>query len=273
MTFSPAIIGTGYAGWTSLKRSQTVQAAALAKSPKIRLDEDYFRAKIGAVTTADDLVNDRRLLKVALTAFGLEADLNSKAFIRKVLTDGTLKTDALANKLTDKQYLKFSGAFGFGDFSIPRTKLSDFADKTLALYRTRVFEAAVGDTNTDFRLALNAEREIAALAKKTNSEDSKWFTIMGNTPMRTVMQTALGLPTSVASLDLDRQLGIFKERAASVFGDATVAQFTNPEKVEKLVKTYLLRSEIASYSAQNSRSSAVLTLLSQSVALARNRVL
>lgn len=46
--------------------------------PKIRNDEAYFRAKIGSVKTAEQLVSDRRLLKVALGAFGLEADINNR---------------------------------------------------------------------------------------------------------------------------------------------------------------------------------------------------
>ena len=87
---------------------------------------------------------------MALTAYGLEGDINNKAFIRKVLEDGTLKEGALANRLADKQYQKLSAAFGFGDFPVPRSKLSDFADKTLALYRTRQFETAVGNRTTTF---------------------------------------------------------------------------------------------------------------------------
>lgn len=272
MTFSPAIVGTGYAGWVALKRSQPLQTKAMINSAEIRRDEDYFRAKIGSVKTADDLMNDRRLLKVALTAYGLEGDLNSKAFIKKVLTDGTLKTDALVNKLSDKQYQKFSAAFGFGDFSTPRTQLSDFADKTLSLYRARTFESAVGETNGDYRLALNAEREMATLAGKSSSETTKWYGILGSTPLRTVMQTALGLPSSISSMDLDRQVAVFKERAEAVFGADTVSQFASGDKMDKLLKSYLLRSEIANYDSQSSGANAVLTMLQQTADLARNRV-
>ena len=39
--------------------------------------------------SAADLVADRRLLKVALGAFGLEGEIDKKAFIRKVLEEGT----------------------------------------------------------------------------------------------------------------------------------------------------------------------------------------
>lgn len=224
-------------------------------------DAAYFREKIGTIDTAEQLVSDRRLLRVALGAYGLENDINNKFFIRKVLEDGTLKEGALANRLADKQYLKLSAAFGFGDFKVPRSKLSDFADKTLELYRTRQFEAAVGEQNDSYRLALNAERELPLLARRDISEEAKWFTIMGNAPLREVVQTALGLPKSFTSLDLDRQLDVFKNRARASFGSSDPKQFGEPKTMEKLVRSFLLRAELANSTPVASSSSLALQLL------------
>ncbi len=261
MSFQPVIPFGGFAGWAFLKRTMATQQSALQATPSQKRDETYFRERIGSITTADQLVSDRRLLRVALTAYGLEGDIDNKAFIRKVLQDGTLKDGALANRLADKQYQKLSAAFGFGDFKVPRTQLSDFADKTLALYRQRTFESAVGAQNNGFRLAMNAEREIATLANRSTSEDAKWFTVLGSAPLRQVFQTALGLPSSFASIDLDQQLGVLKARAKSTFGSEKISQFADPDKLQQLVKTYLTRSEIASVAAPASRSSVALQLL------------
>ena len=251
MTFTPALPLPGYAGWTFLKRTLPAQTQALQASPEIRRDEAYFREKIGSINTAEDLVKDRRLLKVALGAYGLDADINNRFFIRKVLEGGTLKEGSLANRLADKQYLKLADAFGFGDFSTPRNKLSDFADKTLALYRTRQFEGAVGQQNGDYRLALNAERELGALAAKSSSNDTKWFTVLGNIPLRKVFETALRLPASIGAIDIDRQLAVFKSRADSQFGSSELSQFKDPAKLDTLVRSFLLVSE------QSANSSAV----------------
>ncbi len=271
MTYVPAIPLSGYAGWTFLNRTLTTQTTAMTTSPQYKRDEDYFRANIGKIDTAEQLVADRRLLGVALGAFGLENDINNKYFIQKVLQDGTLKTGTLANKLADKQYQKMSAAFGFGDFSVPRNKLSDFADKILAQYKTRQFESAVGTQNSDFRLALNLQRELPEIAsKKTSSENAKWFTIMGSTPLRSAFQTALGLPSSVATLDLDQQLTAFKARAKATFGSDTVSQFADAGAMDKLVRRFLLRSETDAY-AQSGTANAALSMLQQSVAFARSR--
>jgi hypothetical protein len=260
MNFAPALPFSGYGGWTFLKRTAPVQQAAFNGQPQLKRDEDYFRANIGKVNTADDLVNDRRLLRVALGAYGLDSDINNKAFIRKVLSDGTLREGTLANRLADKQYQKLSAAFGFGDFTTPRNKLSDFADKTLALYRQRSFEVAVGAQDGDLRLALNLERELPALARRSGNEDALWFSVLGNAPLRQVFQRALGLPDSFAAIDLDRQLAVVKDRTERQFGADSVRVFADPAKLDALIQQFFARSSINS-STGTSRGAAALTLL------------
>lgn len=263
MSFQPVIPFTGYTGWTFLKRTMEKQQAALQSTTANQREEAYFRANIGKVTTAQQLVDDRRLLKVALTAFGLEADLNAKAFVRKVLTDGTEAETALANRMADKRYRALAMAFNFTDPANISTQMAGFADKVLATWRTKSFEAAVGDQNNAMRLALNAEREVGALAKATLGEDTKWFTVMGNTPLRKVFETALGLPAAFGQLDIDQQLKVFKTRAQVVFGAQTVSQFTDPDKLTKLVRIYLVRDEVANGTAGASPMQNALTLLAR----------
>lgn len=266
MSFQPALPFGGYAGWTFLKRTQTQQTNLFNKDVVLQRDTAYFREKIGKIDTAEQLVDDPRLLRVALGAFGLDGDIANKAFIRKVLEGGTLKPDALANRLADKQYQKFSAAFGFGDFSVPRSKLSDFADKIIPEFQARRFEAAIGARDDNMRLALNAERELPALAKKSgSSEDTLWFTVMGNKPLRRIFEVALGIPTSLGKLDLDRQLEMFKERAEKQLGSASIKQFKDPAAIDALMRRYHLRSEAASLTSQTTPQATALTLLQSSL--------
>jgi Protein of unknown function (DUF1217) len=271
MTYAPALPLGGYAGWAFLKRTMTSQTAAFNTAPDLKSDEAYFRAKIGQINTAEQLVADRRLLKVALGAFGLEKDIDNKFFIQKVLQDGTLKTGTLANKLADKQYQKLSAAFGFGDFAVPSTKVSTFPDKIISAYRARQFEVAVGEQSPDLRLALNVQRELPGIADKaTSSENAKWFTVLGNAPLRKVFEKALGLPSSIGALDLDQQLQAFKDKAKSQTGSDTVSQFSDPAKLEGLVRRFLLRSEAESF-AQSGAGNASLQLMQQAASAARYR--
>jgi hypothetical protein len=261
MSFAPALPLSGYAGWTLLKRTMPAQTAAFNASPEIKTDEVYFRDKIGSVKTAEQLVADRRLLKVALGAFGLEADINNRFFIRKVLEDGTLKRDALANKLADKSYQRLSSTFGFGNFSTPSTQISDFADKIITAYRARSFEAAVGEQDSAMRLALNAERELKDLAGKTSSENTKWYGILGSEPLRKVFETALGLPSAFGTLDIDQQLSVIKSKAKSQLGSDKVSDLGNADAMDKLLRRFLIRGEVEALGGGTSAAQNALTLL------------
>ena len=262
MSYTPIIPASGYAGWKILTRTMTKQKAAFAASAEIKRDEDYFRKKIGSIKTAEELVADRRLLKVALGAFGLESDINNKYFIRKVLEEGTLDSTALANKLADKTYLKLSKTFGFGDYSKPSTGLSDFADNILAKYEARQFEVAVGESDDTFRLALAAQRDLPELAAGSSSDNTKWYSVIGSKSLSAVMRTALGLPESVASLNVDQQLVIYKQKSEKVFGTSEFSTFKDTATLDKLAKLYLVRAQIASASSVSAGSTALQLLQS-----------
>jgi hypothetical protein len=261
MSFAPVIPLGGYAGWSYLKRTLPQQQAAFDAAPERQRDAEYFRARIGSIGTAEALVADRRLLRVSLGAFGLEDDINNRFFIRKVLEDGTLREGALALRLADSRYREFSAAFGFGDFPVPSTRLSDFADRTLGAFAQRQFEAAVGRQDASLRLALNAEREVARLAGRAQGEDTKWFSVMGAQPLRQVFQTALGLPPSFAAIDIDQQLGVLKEKTERLFGNSGISQFAAPQQMERLVRTFLLRAGTEAQPAATAAGSAALLLL------------
>jgi hypothetical protein len=261
MSFQPVLPLAGFAGWSFLKRTMPRQQVVQQASPVLQRDEAYFRDRIGKVRTAEQLVNDKRLLRIALTAFGLEGDLNSKAFVQKVLDGGTLKEGSLANKLANKQYQKFSAAFGFGDFPVPRTVISTFPEEILAQYRIRSFETAVGQQNNDYRLALNAEREMPALASREISETAKWYSVLANPPLRQVVQTAFGLPKSFAAIDLDQQVSVLRDRMRAAFGSPDLGQFRDPAKMDALVRRFMFQAQTQDLGGGSSPAAIALTLL------------
>ena len=261
MTYTPVVPMSGYGGWTFLKRTMATQKAAFAAAPQVKREATYYREKIGKTVTAEALVADRRLLSVSLGAYGLGADINNKAFVKKVLADGTLDAGDLANRLADKSYYAMSSSFGFGDYAQPRTKLSDFADKTLAAWTDRQFEEAVGEQDGNLRLALNAERELGTLARRDASEDTLWYAVLGSAPLRQVFQGALGLPSSFSSIDLDQQVSVLKEKTARDYGDKGIAVFSDPAKVETLIRRFLVRSEAQAAAVGSSSGALALQLL------------
>ena len=264
MSFQPVVPLGGFVGWTFLQRTLEAQRTAHAAAPEQKRATEHFREKIGGVTTAAQLVADRQLLSVALGAFGLDDDLPNRAFIEKVLTDGTARPEALANRLVDKRYRALSDAFAFGDLGLPRTGLSGFADEILSAYEARQFEIDVGEQDAGLRVALALDRDLGDIAADDLSEDGKWFAVMGQPPLRNAFETAFGLPASFGTLDIDDQLTTFRDKARSTFGDAGIAQFTDPAKREDLVRLFLLRSDLQATQQSLGPANVALTLLSQS---------
>lgn len=267
MTFQPVVPFGGNAGWAFLQRTREAQQTAFEASPAIQRDTDYFRETIGSITTAEQLVDDRRLLRVALGAFGLDEDINNRFFIRKALEESTLEPGSLANRLSDKRYLAMAETFGFGDVVPPNTAFSDFPDRIIDQFESRQFEVAVGNQNPDMRLALSLSSELQALADRGLSDDAAWFTVMATPPLRTVFERAFSLPIAVGTLDIDRQLEIFREKASAFFGDTTVAQFADPERQEELNRLFLARSELETTPQATVRGSAALAILQSATPL------
>jgi hypothetical protein len=260
MSFQPVIPSGGLAGWSFLQQTRDAQQERFDRSPAMQRETDRFLERIGSVSSPADLVADRRLLAVALGAFGLEEDIGNRFFIRKVLEEGTIAPDALANRLADKRYAALAEAFRF-DLSPPNTVLSGFGEKIVTAYRDRQFEVAVGSRSADMRLALGLEREIEGLSARALSNDGLWFTVMATPPLRTVFERALGLPPALGALDIDRQLDVFRSRSAAAFGTDRVRDFADPGRQSELLRRFLLSSDSIQGPTVGTRGAAALALL------------
>ncbi len=259
MSFQPLIPMAGPAGWRFLQRTQPSQQQAFERGPALQRDLAYFSEAIGSVTTAANLVADRRLLKVALGAFGLEGEIDKKAFIRKVLEEGAEDPAAFANRLAAPGYKQIAAAFGFGDAAGARTADPGFADKIAAAYKTRAFEAAVGETNNDMRLAMNFRREMADLSK--GEQGGSWFSVIGSTPLRQVLEKAYGLPAQFGRLDVDRQRDTLRDKTSVFFGTPNLTAFSEAENIEKVINRFLARAQLENGPTAAAAMSPALSLL------------
>ncbi|GAB5436079.1 DUF1217 domain-containing protein [Falsiruegeria mediterranea] len=261
MSFTAVVPTTGIAGWSFLQRTYNSQLENFSTSQMRVRENQYFLENIGDITSAADLVGNRRLLSVALGAFGLQDDIDSKFFIQKILQDGTNSDDALANRLADTRYQKFSEAFGFGPGEVRKTGLQTNMIEVVNRNNLEAFEASVGEQDGSMRIALFAQRELQDLASQSFSDDAKWFNLMGQPPLRQMFEVALGLPSSFGQINLDKQLEVFREKLQAVTGDSELTQFTDSEALEQITNRYLARAQINELSAGSDSSSIALMLL------------
>ena len=261
MNFQPVVPISGVAGFRFMERTQDAQQSVFNKSPEIARDVAYFKENISAATTAGALVGDYRLFRVALGAFGLEEEISKKYFLQKIIEEGTEDPDALSNRLVDPRYGDLAEAFGYGNLSGAQVLQADFATKITSAFEVRQFEVAVGQSDNAIRLAMNLKREIGGYANGAAPETSGWFQIMGNTPLRTVFETAYGLPASVGALNIDRQLELFRDKTTQLFGSAGVDVFNDAENVDTLIRNYLAQDQIKSGPSASTPGFSALSLL------------
>lgn len=237
MTYQPVIPLGGIAGWRFLQRTESAQRQTFADTAQMRREIAYFQANISEADTASKLVADPILLKIALGAFGLGDEASKKALIRKVLEDGTETAGAIATRFVDPRYREISAAFGYGDAKGPQVGDADFIQDIVGRYKVRSFEEAVGAVDNTMRLALNFDRSVVSVAGSASREDAKWARILGDVPLRTVVEGALGLPSAFSQLDLDVQIETLKSKFSRTFG-GDVSRLTDPETRDAVLRRY-----------------------------------
>ena len=240
MTFQPLVGTVGYAGWRLLTRTVEMQKTIVARDPGIVRDNEHMRAKIGQLGSAEELVSDFRLLRTALSAFGLEADVNKKFFIRKILESDLEDSKSFANRLSDKRYRAMAEAFGFAR---GKARPAGLGDRIAERHVAAELERRVGTVDGNLRLAMNAQRELATIGGSGSGDNARWYGILGSMPLRKVMEGALGLGSNFGKLPVERQLDEVKSRADRMLGIKSPSDFTDATKVEKLIQRFLLRAE------------------------------
>lgn len=279
MTFTPYIPSSGVAGWNFLQTTYDRQYDAFVKSGSLKNDTEYFAENIGKVTSSDDLLNDRRLLQVAVKAFGLEEEINYRALLQRALNEGTSADDALANTMNDERYIKFSEAFGFGPGQSPLTSDTKAMQSVIDKFQSASFEEAVGEVDETMRTALFAKRamlevfgepdedDVSQLSVKEralkefndaleeiNGEDEdaqgvtsvedQWEDIMKRDVLTEFFDTALRMPANTAAMDEEELLATYRERAISVFGSDDPTVFFSADNKAETMAIYKTRATV-----------------------------
>lgn len=244
--FQPAIPVGGYLGWKVFERGLERQRDAFATQESVQRNLAYFRENIGDVADTAALVADRRLLAVALGAFGLEDEINKKALIRRVLDEGTSDPRSFANRMNDRRWKQFAETFAPILAGIPAALGSSYLNGIANKFIQQSFERSVGEADADIRLALNFRREAKEIASGPNVDRVGWLQIMGQRPLRAVVEAAFGLPASIGQLDIDRQRTIFEEKAEKLLGSKSASAFLDDANIERAIRVFFARQSASS---------------------------
>lgn len=189
---------------------------------------------------------DSKLREATMDLYGIAKPNRDIIFVQKILdTDLSLEKSRLTF-VSDPNLRVMAEAFAFNTGDTGRNYPEGFADAISRRFLDRQFEASIGETDPNMRLALALERELETMVNSTRTNDGRLYSILGSPPLREVFQTAMRLPASFASIDIDQQHDVLKARMESQFGITEVGDFLQPEKLEELRSQFLTFSDLLS---------------------------
>jgi hypothetical protein len=231
------------ASYQLIARNLERQLQLTASTGPNKLETVYYREHASKITTLDEFIENTRVFRYAMTAFGLEDLAYAKGYIRKILKGGVSDPQSLANRTTDVRLREFARVFDFdlwGDLTMKRAATGQ---QVVDRYVRQRLETDAGQEDEGIRLALYFERMAPTIRNS--------FEILADAALSKVVRTVLGLPDAFAAVDIDRQAAVLDERI-------DVASFKDPEALSR----FLTRFTASWDSTQSSASDPVLQLFS-----------
>lgn len=259
MVYQPVIPLTGYVGWKFLESTLDKQLEGFTDSASVRNDREYFQEKMSSPIAMEDFLSDKRLLRISLTAFDLGGEEWKGGFIRHVMEERADPDSTFLTRLNNQAYTNFANTFQVvdGKISLSSDTITTVADD----FEQASFRSAVGDVDNNMKLSLNFQAKLGDLVREESSDSANLFRLLGDVPIRTVLETALNLPTSMQKLDVEQQADILKERMLSVFSISKVTDLTREDVMDKVIQRFHTMDTIANSQSTLSSGSVALTLL------------
>lgn len=226
------MLGT-VSGYKQITRNIERSLDSLSQRPEVKRERDYFLANIRNVKSADEFIRNDRLFAFAMTAFGLKDMIYGKAFMRKVLAEGTDGPKSFALQLSDPRFRDFAEAFNFARYGATATAFDRAQQGTVDRYLRVQLETEAGQRDEGLRLALYFQRKAP--------EVGSVYGLLGDAALYKVVQTALGLPAAYSNTDIDKQASFIRSKI-------DIEDLRNPSKLESFVSRFTARWQAANAS-------------------------
>jgi len=263
MVFQPVIPLSGFGGWNFLQTTYDAQLETYSNSPQIKNDIDYLTEKFAEPMAVEDFLSDPRLRRITMTAYGLAGEEWKTGYVRTVLDEVQKPESTFLARLNNPQYSQFAEAMRPVDGKILLT-LPDL-DRMTARFSAESFELAVGEQDNAMRLSLNYRTEISDLVTEGSTDETILFRLLGSVPVRSVLESALGLPAEIQQLDLDRQADILDDKLKSQFNLSSIQDLKDPDVIDRIVSRYMALDGLNRNAAATGPGATALVLLGNAV--------
>lgn len=212
-------------------------------SEAVQKEVKYYLDNIVKVKSAKELMANDRLFTFAMQAFGIGSSIDNKEMMAKVLAGGVRDPKSFANQMTDKRYAEFAAAFDFEAYGANATTINSTQQPAIDKFMRQTLEENAGKDNEGVRLALYFERKASTI--------TNFYQVLADPALAKVVRTALSLPESFASANIDRQVQLFESKLK-------VENFSDPKKLGEFLKRFTSLWEISNPTSTAVQSAGIL---------------
>ena len=224
------------AALVSAETNQTKDVQQQEKDPQTSHDISHFLAAVAKAPDFATLMQDPIARNVLLTANGLGDQSDYTALATKALMSDTTKSDNLASTLSDTRWLTMAKTYDFANQGLTKLKTSSVLSTITTGYAQVKWQQSLDATTP----GLSAALDFRSRASTITSVDQ----ILGDSNLRKVVTTALGIPQEIAYQPLEAQ-----EKAISSRIDIT--KFQSPSYVEQFTRRFLVANQTSSSSSSS----------------------
>lgn len=219
----PAVVA-----WKQLQKSGDAAQDKWSKQASVQQKIAYAKDVVAKAKTVDDLLNNRKFMEFALSAYGLESEIDKKGLLKRVLLSDLTNIDSLANRMSDQRYKEMAGQLNMKSMGVDGIKVPGIMDAMALRYTKNEFEKSQGQQSPGLREALYFKEN----ASKINSI----WGVLGDRVLREVVTTTLGIPKEMAVQGVETQ-------AAYVSSKIDIAKFKDKKFVENFIQRYLTKRD------------------------------
>jgi Protein of unknown function (DUF1217) len=197
--------------------------------PTVARDLVTFSEDITSIKSVDELMENRTVLNMVLSAFQLESEIDKPALVRKILTEDPSSDESLVNRLVEPRWTKLATAMEPLNTDPDFFQKQSNVDAILSGYRTNEYEKFEGENAEGVREAMYFKRlggDVETIAQ-----------ILADPAIMTVVRVGLGLPESFQALSFDQQ----KERLEKM---VDIEDFKDPVKIDEMIERYLVFTQV-----------------------------
>ena len=209
----------------SAERNRDREVARTEKQTDVARDIARFRTAVAKATDVKAALKDPAILKVLLTANGLGDQVDFPGLASRALASDPADRTSLVSRLADSRWRDVAKTYAF-------------ATKGLSVLQDPKVQQTLADGYAEITWRQSLDRTTPGLssaltfrAKASTAKDA--VTILGNSVLREVVTTALGIPKQLAFQELPAQ-----ERAITSRLD--ISRLQDPHFVDVLTQRYLL---------------------------------